>query len=126
LAVLIAAPHSGESAMYHDMTAMARALRGRGYAADQILCLHGRLDRQLVVACLQAASRRVAEWHRGSVLLHVSGHGFFAGETVKEARPGLLFDNTDDVTDEHHLFWDDLLAALTLPAGVRLTLLPDL
>jgi len=126
LGILIAAPHPGEAAMYNDMTAMARALQGRGYSADQILCLHGRMDRHLVLACLQAASRRVALWTQGSVFLHVSCHGFFAGETVEDARPGLLFGDTDDIADDYHLFWDDLFAALTLPAGVRLTLLPDL
>lgn len=126
LGILIAAPQRGESAMYNDMTAVARALQGRGYSADQILCLHGRMDRQLVVACLQAASRRVAMWTQGSVFLHVSGHGFFDGETAEDARPGLLFGDTDDITDDYHLFWDDLFATLMLPAGVRLTLLPDL
>jgi len=29
------------------------------------------------------------------------------------------------VADNDHLFWDDLFAALALPAGVRLTLQPD-
>ncbi|MCX6033141.1 MAG: hypothetical protein NT169_28135 [Chloroflexi bacterium] len=126
LALLIAAPQAGESAMYRDLTAMAQALQGRGFSADQILCLHGRLDRPLVVAFLQAASRRVAAWAVGSVFVHVSGHGFFDGETADETRPGLLFGDTEDATDDDHLFWDGFFAALALPAGVRLTLLPDL
>ncbi len=126
LGILIAAPQPGEAAMYNDMTAVARALQGRGYSADQILCLHGRMDRRLVAACLQAASRRVATWTQGSVFLHVSGHGFFDGETAEDARPGLLFGSTDEVADDYDLFWDELFAALVLPAGVRLTLLPDL
>jgi len=126
LALLIAAPHPGETAMFNDLTAMTQALLARGFSADQILSLHGRLDRPLVVAFLQAASRRVAGWSEGSVFLHVSSHGFFTGEAATEARPGLWFAATDDVTDDNHLFWDDLFAALALPAGVRLTLLPDL
>ena len=126
LALLIAAPHPGETAMFNDLTAMTQALLARGFSADQILSLHGRLDRPLVVAFLQAASRRVAGWSEGSVFLHVSSHGFFTGEAATEARPGLWFDSTDDVTDDNHLFWEELFAALVLPGRVKLTLLPDL
>jgi hypothetical protein len=126
LALLIAAPQPGDEAMSRDQAAMAQALLGRGFAVNEILCLHGRLDRPLVIAFLQAASRRVAGWSEGSVFLHVSSQGFFTGDTAEDARPGLWFDSTDDVTDDHHLFWEELFAALALPAGVRLTLLPDL
>lgn len=126
LALLLAAPHPGETAMLRDQAAMAEALLARGFAADEILCLHGRLDRPLVIAWLQAASRRVAAWAAGTVFLHVSSHGFFDGDTPETARPGLLFSDSEDVTDDDHLFWDDLFAALALPAGVGLTLLPDL
>ena len=89
LALLIAAPHPGETAMLNDLTAMTQALLARGFSADQILCLHGRLDRPLVIAFLQAASRRVAGWSEGSVFLHVSSHGFFTGDTADRsaARP---------------------------------------
>ena len=62
LALLIAVPHPGETAMFNDLTAMTQALLARGFSADQILCLHGRLDRPLVIVFLQAASRRVAGW----------------------------------------------------------------
>lgn len=48
---------------------------------DDILCLHGLLDRPLVQAFLQAVSRRVAGWTTGSLFVHVSGHGFFTGDT---------------------------------------------
>jgi hypothetical protein len=126
LALLIAAPQPGETAMYNDLTAMTQALLARGFSADQILSLHGRLDRPLVIAFLQAASRCVAGWSEGSVFLHVSSHGFFTGDTATEARPGLLFGDAEDVADDDHLFWDELFAVLALPAGVRLTLLPDL
>jgi hypothetical protein len=126
LALLIAAPQPDETAMYRDLTAMAQALLTRGFSADQILALHGRLDRPLVIAFLQAAGRRVAGWSEGAVFLHVSGHGFFDGDTAEAARPGLLFGDSEDVADDDHLFWDELFAALALPAGVRLLLLPDL
>ena len=87
LALLIAAPHAGETAMFNDLTTMAQALLARGFSADQILCLHRRLDRSLVIAFLQAASRRVAGWSEGSVFLHVSGHGFFNGDATKKRGP---------------------------------------
>jgi hypothetical protein len=126
LALLIAAPQPGETAMLRDQAAMAQALLGRGFSTDQILCLHGRLDRPLVLVTLQAAGRRAAGWTDGSVFLHVTGHGFFDGDTAGAARPGLLFGDSEDVADNDHLFWDDVFAALALPAGVRLALLPDL
>lgn len=126
LALLIAAPQPGETAMLRDQAAMIEALLARGFSADQILCLHGRLDRPLVTAFLEAAGRRMAAWSEGSVFVHVSGHGFLAGDTPETARPGLLFAESEDVTDDKHLFWDDFFASLALPAWVRLTLLPDL
>jgi hypothetical protein len=126
LALLLAAPQPGETAMLRDQAAMTAALLARGLPADRILALQGQLDRPRVTAFLQAASRRVARWSAGAVFAHVSGHGFFVGDTVETARPGLLFAETEDVTDEAHLFWDDFFAALALPAGVGLTLLPDL
>lgn len=126
LALLLAAPQPGETAMRRDQAAMTRALLARGLAADQILSLHDPLDRPRALAFLHAAGRRVAGWREGAVFLHISGHGFFAGDTPETARPGLLFSESEDVTDDGHLFWDDLFAALALPSGVRLTLLPDL
>ncbi|OQB24822.1 MAG: hypothetical protein BWY10_02579 [Chloroflexi bacterium ADurb.Bin180] len=126
LALLIAAPQSGEIAMLRDQAAMVDGLLARGLLADQILCLHGRLDRSLVTAFLHAASRRVAPWTGGSVFLHVSGHGFIQGESAENARPGLLFTENEDYADDGHLLWEDFFAAQPLPVGVDLTLLPDL
>ncbi len=126
LALLLAAPQPGETAMLADQAAMTAALLDRGLPADRILALQGQLDSPRVTAFLQAASRRVAGWNDGSVFVHVSGHGFFAGDTPATARPGLLFAETEDVTDDNHLLWDDFFAVLALPAGVGLTLLPDL
>ena len=126
LALLIAAPQPGETAMLADQAAMTAALLARGVPGDHILVLQGQLDRPRVTAFLQAAGRRVARWRAGSIFVHVSSHGFFAGDTVETARPGLLFGESEDVTGDDHLFWDDLFAALALPAGMGLTLLPDL
>jgi hypothetical protein len=126
LALLIAVPHFGESAMYRDQAAMAQTLLGRGLSADEIISLHGQLDRQVVIAFLQAASRRVSRWMDGAVFLHVSGHGFYDGDMVETARPGLLFSNLEAVQNDDYLFWDEVFTALVLPANVKLTLLPDL
>ncbi|MBP8107374.1 MAG: hypothetical protein KBG20_00280 [Caldilineaceae bacterium] len=126
LALLIAAPQEGEPAMHNDMTAMTQALLDRGLSADRILSLHGRLDRTLVLACLRTVRRRITLWENGSLFIHVSGDGFFIGDTSETARAGLLFDESNDVTDDGHLFWDNFFAALNLPTGIRLILLPDL
>jgi hypothetical protein len=55
----------------------------------------------------------------------VSGNGFFHGDAIENARPGLLFQESQ-VDARDHLFWDEFFDALNLPAGVRLALLPDL
>lgn len=126
LALLLAAPQAGETAMLNDLIAMTQALQARGLSADRILALHGPLDRSLVLAFLAAARRRMAEWDSGALFVHVSGHGFFQGDTAATARPGLQFRKTEDVNDDYHLFWDEFFDVLALPIGVRLTLLPDL
>jgi hypothetical protein len=112
--------------MHNDLRAMTQALLARGLPADRIFSLHGQLDRPLVLAFLHAARRRMDGWKAGSLFVHVSGHGYFVGETAETARPGLEFSATGDPTDVYHLLWDDFFAALDLPTGVRLTLLPDL
>lgn len=126
LALLIAAPQPGERAMLNDQIAMTQALLARGLSADSILSLHGRLDRHLVLAALESLRRRMAGWEQGSLFVHVSGHGYVVGKNGGSARAGLLFAGTDDVNDDCHLLWEDFFAALALPTGVRLTLLPDL
>lgn len=126
LAFLIAAPQAGETAMLNDQVAMTQALLSSGLPVDDILLLHGRLDRKLVLAALDNLRRRIARWQTGSLFVHVSGHGYFVGENGESARAGLLLDDTQDVNDDYHLPWEEFFAALALPAGVRLTLLPDL
>lgn len=126
LAFLIAAPQAGETAMLNDQIAMTQALLSSGLPADHIFALHGRLDRKLVLAALDNLRRRMAGWQSGSLFVHVSGHGYFVGENGESARAGLLLDDTQDVNDDYHLRWEEFFAALALPSGVRLTLLPDL
>ncbi|MEZ4866964.1 MAG: hypothetical protein R3C14_36920 [Caldilineaceae bacterium] len=126
LALLIAASQHGENAMHHDLLAMTQALQAHGLPADCIFSLHGQLDRALVLAFLHSVRRQMEGWRSGSLFVHVSSHGFVQGDTVENARPGLQLRNTADFTAEHHLFWDEFFAALALPTGVHLTLLPDL
>lgn len=126
LALHLAAPPPGEAAMHNDLRAMTQALLARGLSADRIFSLHGQLDRLLVLAFLRAARQRMDDWVAGSLFVHISGHGYFVGETAETARPGLEFSATGDTDDDYHLLWDDFFAALDLPAGVRLTLMPDL
>ena len=126
LALLMAGPQPGEAAMANDMTAMAHALQGRELPTDQIRMLHGHLDRPLVLAFLESAGRHVSSWADGILFVHYSGHGFFSGETVNEARSGLLFADGGESTAHGHLFWDEFFDALALPDGVQMILLPDL
>ena len=112
--------------MIRDQAAMVQVLLDRGLPPERILCIHGQLDRSLMLAFVQAASRRVAAWTVDSVFVHVSGHGFFRGDTTATARAGLLFEDSADVGDEGYLFWADFLSTLAMPDGVELTLLPDL
>lgn len=102
--------------MFNDMVAMATALQGRGMAPDQICCLHGRVTKTAVLNFLQELSSKIKE---GTLFIHISGHGFFTGETAEVAHPGLIFADT-------HLLWDEFFAALVLPTSVNMILLPDL
>ncbi|RLT40000.1 MAG: hypothetical protein DWI57_09240, partial [Chloroflexi bacterium] len=92
IALLIATPPTpDEPAMRNDQLAMTQALLARGLPADRIFSLHGQLDRPLVLAFLRAARRRMDDWKAGSLFIHVSGDGYFVGETAETARPGLEF-----------------------------------
>lgn len=125
LSLLLAAPHPGERAMHNDQVAIAEALLALGYSPEQILMLHGRMDRYLVLAALDNLKRRMAGWESGSFFVHVSGHGYVVDET-SDAQAGLWLAESTDIQDDFHLLWADFFDALRLPTGVRLTLLPDL
>lgn len=57
LALLIAAPQPGETAMRRDQAAMAEALLARGLAANEILSLHDPLARPRAPAPSRRRSR---------------------------------------------------------------------
>lgn len=121
LAVLIAAPWAGETAMSDDVRALATALGKRGFTGDRILVADGVATRKQLLDVLTHAAGRIASWDRGVVFLAISGHGSFQGTSAAEARPALqLADGVD-----RDLFWDEVFAALRVPAGVRVILLPD-
>lgn len=126
LALLIAASPPNEPAMHNDLRAMTQALLARGLPADRIFALHGQLDRALVLAFLAVGRARIEDGETNSLFVHVSGDGYFVGETAETARPGLELRATGDTSDAYHLLWDDFFAGLDVPSGVRLTLLPDL
>ena len=126
LALLIAVPWSGEMAMRHDIQAIIPVLRRRGLQAHQMMILdQGVLDRETLLVFLRQAHRRTQSWDAGAVFMYVSGHGTFAGRTLAEARPAVQLRAADHPTQEHTLYWDEIFAALDLPQGVTLTLLPD-
>jgi hypothetical protein len=121
LAVLIAAPWSGETAMAADIRALSVALAKRGFTGDRVVVADDVVTRKQLLDVLARAAERIAGWDRGTVFFGISGHGSFQGSTAAEARPALqLADGPDrDVP------WDDVFAALRVPVGVRVILLPD-
>lgn len=125
LAVLIGAPHQDQSSMHHDLAAMYQALKRRGLTSEEILCLEGKIDRRLLLGFLDAIHHGIADWEQGALFLYVTGHGFFSSENAEDARVGVLLQPTEQVGDDHHVLWDELFQALSVPGGVKLTLLPD-
>ncbi len=125
LALLFGAPHAGEVAMHNDLVAMYDALRLRGISPESILSIEGRLKRSLLTEVLDMVSKEVAEWKAGEIFIAVSGHGFFAGEQGDTALVGLELRSAEQITNEYHVFWDELFAMLALPSTINLTLVPD-
>ena len=125
LAVLIGAPHKGEVSMHNDLEAMHDALLSRGLAPDEILSLEGKLDRQLLMTFLEGTGQRIAQWSKGEFFLYLSGHGFFTGDTAKEARVGIQLERADLGSSVHHVFWEEVFSALLIPEAVTFSMLVD-
>lgn len=126
LALLIAAPwEKDQAAMRNDIAVMTETLRARNFSQEEILTLEGPLDRQKLMAFLQAAQSRVAGWPEGALFLYISGQGGFTGATVSLARPALMLANSlpDDTT--HWVFWDEVFSVLRAPDNVQIILFPD-
>ena len=125
LALLVAAPWEGETAMHNDLVATYNALRQRGFSPEEFLVLAGPLTRSLLLTFLRDAQRRIGSWPSGEVWLSFSGHGVLRGTTAAEARPGLLLTSALHPAHEEQVWWEEVFAALQVPAAVQLTLLPD-
>ena len=125
LALLVAAPWEGETAMHNDLAATYRGLRQRGFAPGEFLVFAGSLTRSGLLAFLHDVRTRVRAWPDGDVWFSFSGHGTFRGTTVAEARPGLLLASSLHPSPEEQVTWEEVFAALRVPAAVQLTLLPD-
>ena len=125
LALLVAAPWEGETAMHNDLVAIYNALRQRGFAPEEFLVLEGSLTRSVLLAFLHDVQKRIGAWQRGEVWFSFSGHGTFRGTTAAEAQPGLLLTSALRPSHEEHVWWEEVFAALQVPAPVQLTLLPD-
>ncbi len=125
LAVLIGAPHKGDASMHNDLIAMYDALQTRGLGSEEILSLEGNLDRQMLMSFLKEVGHRMALWRVGELFLYFSGHGFFVGDTVENARVGVKLQDAHQEMAEYHVYWDEMLCALAIPAAVTCTMLPD-
>jgi hypothetical protein len=125
LALLVAAPWEGETAMHNDLGAIYNALRQRGFAPEEFLVLEGSLTRSILLAFLHDAQKRIGAWQRGDVWFSFSGHGILRGTTAAEAQPGLLLTGALHPLPEEHVWWEEVFAALQVPAAVQLTVLPD-
>jgi hypothetical protein len=125
LAVLIGAPHRGDVSMHNDLAAMYDALRQRGLAPEEVLCLEGTLERRLLLSFVGTISRRIAGWQTGQILLHVSGHGYYTCDSRNRIRIGLELQETSNTSGEGQVFWDEIFRALALPDAVQFMLLPD-
>jgi hypothetical protein len=111
--------------MHNDVVAMYGALLARGFFAKDILLLEGTLNRKLLMSLIGEANKRVATWKSGEMFIHYSGNGTFTGRTTSEARVGLQLASDQPNIKSHRVFWDEVFAALRLPANVKLILLPD-
>ncbi len=113
--------------MHDDLNAMREALRLRGYRANEIQALEGTLTRSRLVALLDSASRQIASWKSGSVFLYYTGHGSPTSQDAATAEAALQFQDglPEETKREDWIAWTDVFAALKLPAGVELVLLPD-
>jgi cupin superfamily acireductone dioxygenase involved in methionine salvage len=126
LAILIAAPWSGDAAMHRDIEGIVPVLQRRGFrAADLVILDRGPLERQAVLDFLREASRRVLGWRDGEVFLYVTGHGGFVGRDASGARVAVRLAGLDRRLEEIGVFWEEIFATLKIPAGVSLTVLPD-
>jgi hypothetical protein len=124
-ALLIGTPHEGDVSMHNDLTAMYDALKTRGLAPKEILSLDGNLDRQILMPFLEGVNHRIAQWREGQLFLFFSGHGFFTGNTVEEARVGIQLQKATSGSSVQNVYWEEVFCALSIPEVVTVTMLID-
>jgi hypothetical protein len=73
---------------------------------------------------LETVRNRISAWSTGHVFLYYNGHGMYGAPAGGRPEPGLqLTPRRNEQTS--FLLWSELFAALAVPGGVRLLLLPD-
>jgi hypothetical protein len=111
--------------MHNDLAAMHDVLQTRGLAPQEILSLEGNLDRQMLMTFLKGVSHRISQWSEGELFLYLSGHGFFTGDTVKEARVGIQLQHATPGSSVQNVYWEEVFSALSIPKAVTFTMLID-
>ena len=124
LAVLIGTDWYQDTASHNDIDAMHKALRERGFSAEEIVSLDGNLSRSMVIAFLTQIQKRTVLWKNGSVFLYYSGHGTYQRISETEVEPGLSLNRNFEAV-EQKLLWREVFETLKLPPQVKLLLLPD-
>ncbi len=124
LAVLVGADWYRETASHNDIEAMHKALRERGFSAEEIVSLDGNLSRSMVIALLTQIQKRTIGWKNGTVFLYYSGHGTYRRISETEVEPGINL-NRNFAEAEQKLLWREVFETLKLPPQVKLLLLPD-
>lgn len=128
LAILIAAPWRGETAMHSDLCGIYDALAARRLSAEELLVLEGRLDRSLLLGFLESVHSRQADWSQGDLFFYYSGHGAYApvdAVDATDADPALVFAEEELEDPARWVFWHEIFTALSPQPGVHLTVLPD-
>ena len=124
-ALLIGTPNDGDVSMHNDLTAMYDALKTRGLASEEILSIEGNLDRQILMHFLEGVNHRIAQWREGQLFLYLSGHGFFTGDIVEEARVGIQLQKATAGSSVQNVYWDEVFSTLSIPEVVTVTMLID-
>jgi hypothetical protein len=124
LAVLIGADWAADAASHNDLQAMNKALRGRGFSAEEIVSLNSSLSRAMVVSFLTEVQQRISAWKSGAVFLYYTGHGTYRRLSETEVEPGLWL-NRNLPGAEQKLLWREVFETLKLPPAIKLLLLPD-
>jgi hypothetical protein len=124
-ALLIGTPNEGDVSIHNDLAAMYDALKKRGLAPEEILSIEGNINRQILMPFLEGVSHKIAQWREGQFFLYLSGHGFFTGDTVEDARVGVQLQKATARSSVQNVYWDEVFTALSIPEAVTVIMLID-